>query len=267
MTVITSRRGIAALLSAVCASVLFAMATGCSAQTPAADTSSIEEATDTAMPEPLGAVSSVTELQGAFITAGGDCEGELEDINRVTAALGSGVCTSSGTVLTIYIDHDAAKNATESTMALLDRIGSTMILGENWAINPSGADRADAARLTTELGGQLLEAEATPVRSLEEAFTIDQAAQAYDEADGTTCSSPVDMGDNQPVLECADLTLIVKTNSYLDTESERQEVAKELDLDYGGVPIVGPRHIVVVYDSAIDVDAVARQIAGTTRSA
>ena len=217
-------------------------------------------------PAPLGTVASVAELQEAFVDAGGDCEGPLEDINRVTAAMGSGVCPDSGTVLALYLDAESAKASVATTMRALDRIGSTMILGDNWSINPAASDREGTAEIAENLGAQMLESEATPVRSLDEAFTLEQAAQAYDEADGTDCANPHDVSGDGSVMECGDLTLIVRADSTLETEALRQMTADALDLKQGGVPIVGRRHIVAVYDKGVDIERVARQIDGVTPS-
>lgn len=225
-----------------------------------------EEAAAPVTPEALGTVSSVADLQTAFVAAGGTCEGDLEDINNVGNALGSGVCPDSGTVLTIYVDHDSAKDAVSTLMKLVDRLGSTMILGENWAINPSGADKENAQDIADQLGGQLLQTEATPVRSLDDAFTLEQAAEAYAQADGTSCEDPVDIGDTVPILECSDLTLIAEADTVSETGAQRQQMADSLDLD-GAIPVVGRRHIVAIYSSDIDPDSVAAQIDGTTPSA
>ena len=112
----------------------------------------------------------------------------------------------------------------------------------------------------------MLESEATHVRSLDEAFTLEQAAQAYDEADGTDCANPHDVSGDGSVMECGDLTLIVRADSTLETEALRQMTADALDLKQGGVPIVGRRHIVAVYDKGVDIERVARQIDGVTPS-
>lgn len=251
--------------------VLTALAiSACSSEVSSIDAPTIEqsEAGDAAAPETqqaLGSVSSVQDLQEAFLAAGGDCDGDLEDINNVKSALGSGVCSGSGTVLTIYVGHDAAEGAVTTLMGMMDRIGSTMILGENWAINPAGNDLDHADEIATALGGQLLTTEATPVRSLDEAFTLEQAAEAYDQADGTSCADPVDVGSDVSVLECADLTLIVEADQPMSSEALRQATADALELD-GATPIVGRRHIVAIYSDDIDIDTVARQIDGVTPS-
>lgn len=199
------------------------------------------------------------------MAAGGDCDGGLEDINNVVTALGSGVCPGSGTVLTLYAGHDAAEDAVTTLMQAMGRIGSTMILGENWAINPSGTDLDRADEIALTLGGQLLKTEATPVRSLDDAFTLEQAAEAYDQAEGTSCESPVDVGRDASVLECADLTLIVEADSPMTSEAARQATADALELD-GATPIVGRRHIIAIYSDSIDIEAVARDIDGATPS-
>lgn len=232
--------------------------------TPAGDRP-VEAETVSEKDEPLGTVARIGELQDALVAAGGNCDGELEDINNVVTALGSGVCPGSGTVLTIYVGHDAAEGAVTTTMEMMDRIGSTMILGENWAINPSGSDLDQADELTARLGGQLLQVEATPVRSLDDAFTVEQAAEAYDQADGTSCSNPVDVGTDTPVLECADLTLIVEADRPMTSEASRQATADALELD-GATPIVGRHHIIAIYSDSIDINAVAREIDGVTPS-
>lgn len=103
------------------------------------------------------------------------------------------------------------------------------------------------------------------MRSLDEAFTLEQAAEAYDQADGTSCADPVDVGSDASVLECADLTLIVEADQPMSSEALRQATADALELD-GATPIVGRRHIVAIYSDDIDIDTVARQIDGATPS-
>jgi len=248
--------------------ILTVSACGSEVSSPDSASTAQSEAGDPAAQEtqqPLGSVASVKDLQKAFVAAGGDCDGDLEDINNVVTALGSGVCPGSGTVLTIYVGHDAAESAVTTTMEMMDRIGSTMILGENWAINPSGEDLDQAERIATSLGGQLLATEATPVRSLDDAFTLEQAAEVYEQADGTSCANPIDVGRDSPVLECADLTLIVEADRPMTSEAARQATADALELD-GATPIVGRRHIIAIYSDSIDIESVARDIDGVTPS-
>lgn len=123
--------------------------TGCGASAEPAETTENTSAR-------LGTATSVDDVQSSYIRAGGTCTGELEDRGVVTVAASSGHCPSSGTVLTAYIDYEDAKDAADGLLSMGDKIPVTLILGENWMVNPAGDDKARADDIAKLMGGQVI---------------------------------------------------------------------------------------------------------------
>lgn len=239
--------------------------TGCSGNAAPVETPTLSASATEASPtaSTVGTVSGVAELQESYVAAGGTCSGDLEDLNKVRAAVASGSCPDSGTVLSTYVTHDDAAASAELTSTVSDRIGSTLILGDNWVINPGGDDKTRADELADTMGGQVIRREPTPVDSLDDAFTLEQAAQAYGTVDGARCDSPTEESDGA-VLVCEDGAIIVDADDITETKDERRAAADELaeGIKAPGTPIVGRRHVVVVPIS-MDAATVARAIDAT----
>lgn len=232
---------------------------GCSAATEAAPSTS-------AAPT-LGHAASVHDLQVAYVSASGTCPGELEDVNQVEVAAASGVCPETGTVLSTYVTHDDAANAVRELNRLQSRIGGTLILGDNWVVNPSGADKARAAEVAKAMGGEVISREATPVTSLDDAMTLEQAAEAYSHVEGALCASPTPEQDGS-VLRCDDDTGIFDLDGIpAETPTLRQAAADELQSRLGdrGTVLIGRRHMLLL-PTDMDAEAVAAQLDAATAS-
>lgn len=238
----------------------------------APEPSTVAEATtqEPTAPESVGTVSGTANLQAAYVAAGGDCDGELTDVNRVAAAVASGVCPGSGTVLSTYISKAEAEESLDLTMQIASRIDMAMILGDNWIVNPAGGDADKIDAIAEELGGQVIRSEATPVRSLDDAVSLDHAAEAYSEVDGAECSSPTSAGEEGDALVCEDGTVILEATEVMESEVVRQGVADALAGELAsegteGTPVVGKRHIIVVRGD-VDASTVASQVDGQAPS-
>lgn len=233
--------------------------TACSTSAPSAPTPAASSSTPSAAPT-LGAVSGVDDLQAAYVDAGGTCTGTLEDRNVVKIAVASGACPGSGSVLSTYVTHDAAAESVEITTSI-GRTEKTLILGENWVINPSGGDKVKADALAAALGGQVIRKEATPVTSLDDAMTLEQAAEAYSHVDGARCTAPVPEQDGS-MLRCEDTAVVFDLGGVqAETPAQRKAAADEIQagITVPGDVIVGRRHMLLVPES-MDAGAVARQL-------
>lgn len=131
--------------------------TACSGGTTTSPSATAPASTNA--PSPVGKLSSVDDLQAAYVRAGGTCGDPLDHRGIMTAAADSAWCGGGGGVLSIYIDHDDMKAAADRLIGFqeLDR---TLIMGDNWMINVVDEDRPTAAAIAKRMGGQLLEIKA-----------------------------------------------------------------------------------------------------------
>lgn len=132
------------LLIAACAAV--ALATGCSAHSPAAS-----PAASAAPPADGGSYGSPRDIVAKITAAGVACS-DYKPISGALEARDRGSCRDGNLVVSIY-DREGDVEAHVENMRGLG-LGLTMLTGRNWTVNWS--DTNDLQKLRAALGGTLV---------------------------------------------------------------------------------------------------------------
>lgn len=160
-----SRRLAASMVACV---AVAALAAGCSGtESPSPPSPTMETITPAAAPEPSPSPSpevsvspspskdpvpsrfeTVEELRDALIAGGYDCPAWKRD-DRVTLALQSGECSTQD-VLMIFTGESAVHEAVQN----FKEMGTTVVVGENWIVNPRAA-----ITVTHAIGGTIVRGE------------------------------------------------------------------------------------------------------------
>lgn len=100
--------------------------------------------------EPQETYETVDDLKHAFVDAGGECNGWIQD-NKVLNSQQSGSCGDFA-VLSVYLSQEAVERRVEETKnSIFGTVGGDWLVGENWIINDK-----DPARLQEQLGGRVV---------------------------------------------------------------------------------------------------------------